>query len=98
MKKIVRYYSDGTEPLTDKQKADLERLAAMSDDDIDYSDIPKLTEAQLAEFRRAETFRPVKRQITARLDADVLDWLKSDGRGYQTRMNAILRKAMLEAE
>lgn len=38
---------------------------------------------------------PRKRQITARVDADVLDWLKSQGKGYQSRINAILRREML---
>jgi uncharacterized protein (DUF4415 family) len=48
-------------------------------------------------MRREEFFqppRPIKKSVTARIDADVLHWLKSDGEGYQSRMNAILRKAM----
>lgn len=57
-----------------------------------------MAEAQLAEMRRPEHFRPVKQQITARVDADVLAWLKSQGKGYQSRMNAILRDAMLNAK
>ena len=44
---------------------------------------------------RGKFYRPVKAQVTARLDADVLAWLKAGGQGYQTRMNAILRRAML---
>jgi uncharacterized protein (DUF4415 family) len=52
--------------------------------------------------RKLEAFsrhlpRPVKQQITARLDSDVLHWLKSQGKGYQSRMNEILRKEMLAA-
>lgn len=43
---------------------------------------------------RRKMFRPVKQSTTIRLDADVLDWLKASGKGYQTRMNAILREAM----
>jgi uncharacterized protein (DUF4415 family) len=43
-------------------------------------------------------YRPVKKQITARVDADVLAWLKSQGKGYQSRMNAILRDAMLNTK
>lgn len=77
---------------------DVERLQALaqtSDEDINLSDVPELTEVQLAEAERAKFFRPVKQQVTARLDADVLDWLRSKGKGYQTRMNAILRDAML---
>ncbi len=45
---------------------------------------------------RGHFYRPIKRQVTARLDADVLAWLKSGGQGYQTRMNAILRSVMLK--
>lgn len=70
----------------------------MSDDQIDRSDSPVLTDAQLAEMKRAEHYRPIKQQITARLDADVLAWLKVGGKGYQSRMNAILRQAMLSAK
>jgi uncharacterized protein (DUF4415 family) len=46
-------------------------------------------------MQRGKFYRPVKKQITARVDADVLAWLKSQGKGYQSRMNAILRDAML---
>jgi uncharacterized protein (DUF4415 family) len=45
--------------------------------------------------RRGHFYRPLKRQITARVDADVLDWLKAQGKGYQSRINAILRREML---
>jgi uncharacterized protein (DUF4415 family) len=59
---------------------------------IDYSDIPPLGD----DFFKKATARwpPAKLQLTIRLDADVLDWLKSNGRGYQTRINRILRAAM----
>jgi uncharacterized protein (DUF4415 family) len=64
----------------------------MRDADIDYSDIPPLDRTFL---RKAATpWPPAKRQLTIRLDADVLDWLKGQGRGYQTRINRILRIAM----
>ncbi len=64
----------------------------MNDSDIDYSDIPPLgTEF----FKKATVAWPsTKRQLTIRLDSDVLDWLKSMGKGYQTRINRILRAAM----
>lgn len=93
--KKVEYTLDTLPPLTEAQKDNLKQLAAMPDDQIDASDIPELTDAQLAEMKRPEHFRPVKKQITARVDADVLAWLKSQGKGYQSRMNAILRQAML---
>ncbi len=96
-KKEVSYTPDSLPPLTEAQRQNLERLATTPDDQINYDDIPKLTEAQLAEFKRPEHYRPVKKQITARVDADVLAWLKAGGRGYQSRMNAILRNAMLKA-
>ena len=82
--------------LTAEQRARLEALAAVPDEEIDFSDIPELTDAQLAEMKRVEHFRPLKRQITARVDADVLAWLRAPGPGYQSRLNAILRRAMLE--
>ena len=95
-RKTVSHTFDTLPPLTEKQRRDLEALAAQPDDAIDLTDIPELTGAQLAEMRPAAHYRPVKKQITARVDADVLAWLKSQGRGYQSRMNAILRREMLE--
>lgn len=83
-------------PLTERQRADLAALNLQSDDDIDHSDIATAAFATPA-TERGRFYRPVKRQITARLDADVLDWLKSQGAGYQRRMNAILRREMLAA-
>ena len=73
-------------------KSDLARIDRMSDADIDYSDIPELGD----EFFKKATvvWPPVKKQLTIRLDADVLDWLKGHGRGYQTRINRILRVVM----
>ena len=64
----------------------------MTDADIDYSDIPPLGD----EFFTKATvpWPPAKQQLTIRLDADVLAWLKGQGRGYQTRINHILRAAM----
>ena len=84
--------------LTEAEKIALRRAQAAGEDGIDTSDAPELTDAQLADMERGRFFRPVKKQITARVDADVLEWLKSGGKGYQSRMNAILRQAMLESE
>lgn len=64
----------------------------MKDSDIDYSDIPPLDRSFFT--RATETWPPAKQQLTIRLDADVLHWLRSSGRGYQTRINRILRMAM----
>ena len=70
-------------------KKRLAELKAMKKEDIDYSDIPELDERfwENAEVRLPET----KTGVYIRLDGDVLDWLKSQGKGYQTRINAILR-------
>ncbi len=71
-------------PLTPAQ------IAAIKDEDIDYSDIPPLDE----EFWKNARVRwpdRAKKQLTMRLDADIVDWFKSQGKGYQTRMNAVLR-------
>ena len=67
----------------------MKRLDAMSDPNIDYSDIPAL---DAAFFRDARVVVPPgKKQLTVRLDADVLQWLKDQGKGYHSRINAILR-------
>ena len=73
-------------------KSDLARIDRMREADIDYSDIPPLDKTFLK--RATAAWPPVKRQLTIRLDADVLDWLKGHGRGYQTRINRILRIVM----
>jgi uncharacterized protein (DUF4415 family) len=84
-------------PLTDAQREHLAALAALPDASIDTSDIPELSDEAWSTGVRGRFYRPVKQQITARVDADVLDWLKSQGKGYQGRLNAILRREMLAA-
>jgi uncharacterized protein (DUF4415 family) len=80
-------------PLTAKQKAILRKIKAKQgagdDSDIDFSDIPELTEEQLASAKR-----PARRLVAARLDQDVMEWLQSFGPGYSSRINAILRSVM----
>jgi uncharacterized protein (DUF4415 family) len=83
--------------MTKERMARLEALAARPDSEIDFSDIPELTEEQWKTAVRGNFYRPIKRQVTARVDADVLEWLKSQGKGYQSRINAILRREMLTA-
>ncbi|HME06973.1 MAG TPA: BrnA antitoxin family protein [Bryobacteraceae bacterium] len=73
-------------------KSDLARIDRMKDREIDYSDIPALDKSFLKKATVA--WPPVKKQLTIRLDADVLQWLKGHGRGYQTRINRILRVVM----
>jgi uncharacterized protein (DUF4415 family) len=70
-------------------KSDLKRIDALRDEDIDYTDIPALDEDFFKEARVVVS--PGKKQLTLRLDADVLAWLKAQGKGYQSRINAILR-------
>jgi len=67
----------------------LKRLDAVKDENIDYSDIPELDD----EFweNAVIEYPEKKKPITLRLDADLLEWFKSMGKGYQTRINAILR-------
>jgi len=75
-----------------KAAEELAALAAMPDKEIDTSDIPEIIDWSKAVVGRF--YRPVKEAVTIRLDADVLDWLKQGGRGYQTRVNKILRAVM----
>ncbi len=82
--------------ISSEQAARLEALAAMSDEDIDFSDIPETTAKDWEGAVRGKFYRPLKQVTTVRLDMDVVAWLKLQGRGYQTRLNDILRKAMLE--
>jgi uncharacterized protein (DUF4415 family) len=73
-------------------KTDFKRLREIRDRDIDYSDIAKLDEAF---WRTAKLTMPAtKDRVTIRLDHDLVEWLKKNGSGYQTRINAILRSYM----
>ena len=92
---MVEYTLDTLPKLTEERRKELAKLDALPADQIDTSDIPELTDEQWAKAVRGRFYRPIKQQITARLDADVLAWLKAGGQGYQTRMNAILRRAMM---
>ncbi len=84
--------------LTSKERQkQLKAVAAISDDRIDTSDVPELTEEQLSRAVRGQMYRPIKKPVTMRLDADVIAWLKENGRGYQTKANALLRKEMIRS-
>ena len=75
-----------------KYFSDVKRLRNMKDEEIDYSDIPELDEAF---FEKAVIVLPQpKASVSIRLDQEVLDWFKSQGKGYQTRINALLRAYM----
>jgi uncharacterized protein (DUF4415 family) len=85
-----------SKPLTERQRAALEgvrkRQGGAKAAAIDYSDIPVLTDKQLAQFRR-----PPKKLVAVRLDADVFEWLQQYGAGYSTRINNVLRAVMSQA-
>lgn len=99
MSKIVKRKVDMSKlpPLSAKQKAELKALATAPDEQIDYSDIPPLSSEFWKVAERGRFYKPVKKSTTVRVDADVLAWLKSQGKGYQTRINSILRNAMLRS-
>ncbi len=67
---------------------------------IDFSDIPEMTDEQLVQLqpshlRNPENYRPIKKKISIYVDADVLEYFKAKGKGYQTRINKVLRQEML---
>jgi uncharacterized protein (DUF4415 family) len=82
-------------PLTEVQRAELDALKAMTDEQIDYGDIPQTSGSFWLNARRNPYYRPVKQQLTLRLDADVIAWFKRNahgGRGYQSNINQALRE------
>lgn len=93
----VRYKQGDLPPLSDERLAELKMLNERPDSEIDYSDIPPLDETFWARAFPNPFFKPVKTHASVRIDSDVLAWLKSQGKGYQTRLNAILRKEMLRS-
>lgn len=94
MRKRVKRIAGG-KPLTAEQRKEISALAAMPDSEIDFSDIPRLPEDFWKRAVRNPFYRPVKRQVTVRLDSDIIAWLRRQGRGYQTRLNYLLRVAMM---
>jgi uncharacterized protein (DUF4415 family) len=86
-----------SDPLTPEQRAELERLAALPENEINTDDIPE--ERDWSGARRGAFFRPVKQQITLRLDADIIDWFRRHPKpdaGYQTTINQALRENVLQ--
>jgi uncharacterized protein (DUF4415 family) len=78
--------------VTNRQARELQALKRMPDNAIDLADLPDVADWSKAVV--GKFYRPIKKPLTLRLDADVLSWLKSQGKGYQTRINGILRDAM----
>ena len=84
-----------------KSGTNIKRLKKMTDAEIDLSDDPELTPDMFAKVivrRRLKPVVPNKVQLTVRLDSDVLAWLKSQGRGYQTKINEVMRAYMVESK
>ena len=81
----------------DSVRKELAALAAKPEGEIDFSDLPATSRNDWQGAERGKFYRPIKQQLTVRVDADVLEWLKSQGSGYQSRLNDILRNAMLGA-
>jgi uncharacterized protein (DUF4415 family) len=89
MGRIVRVNLEDLPPISEER---LREIEAIPDEDIDFSDIPELTEEDFAQAVWHPGYG--KQQVTVRLDRDVLHYFKQGGRGYQTRMNAVLRAYM----
>jgi uncharacterized protein (DUF4415 family) len=96
MKQTVTYRRAPGTPPTARQLRNLRELARMPDSAIDTSDIPVLPPSAWKHAVRGGLYRPVKKAVSIRLDADVILWLKKDGKGYQTRVNSLLRRQMLK--
>jgi uncharacterized protein (DUF4415 family) len=75
---------------------EIRALKRMKDSEIDTTDIPPVLDWSNAVI--GKFYKPIKKPLTIRIDADVLSWLKGQGRGYQTRINALLRNAMMNGE
>ncbi len=73
---------------------EIEALKRKPDSEIDFSDIPPITDEMWRNAIRGNPYLPKKQQLTVRLDSDVLVWLKGMGKGYQTKLNLMLRAAM----
>ena len=85
--------------LTAAQQAELDALSALPDDQINARDVPEQRDRSGA--RRGLFFRPIKKQLTLRLDADLIDWFKTrapNGEGYQTHINNALREYVTQHE
>jgi uncharacterized protein (DUF4415 family) len=92
---MVRYERHEIPPLTEEREAELKALADRPDSEIDYSDIPELDEEFFKNAVRNPFYRHMKTATTVDIDADILAWLKAQEGDYQTRINGILREAML---
>jgi uncharacterized protein (DUF4415 family) len=83
-------------PISSKSETDWQRLNTMTDEEIDLSDCPEITPEKFAKaiVRQGLPMDKSKAQVTLRIDSDVLEWFRSQGRGYQTQINRLLRAYM----
>ena len=81
--------------LPDAVRKELAGLIAKAEHEIDLSDLPATSAKEWQGAARGQFYRPTKQQLTVRIDSDVLAWLKAEGKGYQSRLNEILRAAMV---
>jgi uncharacterized protein (DUF4415 family) len=88
-------HESGKLPSDPARKMRLAAAFARPESEIDFSGIPEADDAFWKTAVRIGHEKPRKRQTTIRLDEDVIEWFKAAGRGYQSRMNAILRAVML---
>ncbi|MGC1921403.1 MAG: BrnA antitoxin family protein [Acidobacteriaceae bacterium] len=96
MPKIVRKTMAEAKAAFAGRQDELKKLKRMPDSEIDVSELPELTEKFWQNAVPNPFYRPVKKQITLRIDADILAWLRQQGpEGYQSRLNAVLRSVML---
>ena len=82
-----------SDPISAELLAQLQALEALPDSSIDLTDMPEVIDWSGAQ--RGKYYRPIKQLLSVRLDADLIDWFKSSGSGYQTRINAALREYVL---
>ena len=94
---VVRHRHVPNAPLTESQEAELAALQHADATDVNLEDIPELPENFWQNAVRNPYYRPTKTSTTMRLDSDVLAWFKQQGKGWQTRMNAVLRQEMMRA-
>ncbi|KAB1087020.1 BrnA antitoxin family protein [Neorhizobium galegae] len=89
-----------TKGLDDRRGKELDALEKLPDDAIDTSDISEITDEQWRLARRGDLYRPLKKSVTIRLDADVIEWFKehATGSGYQTEINSVLRQHVAQQE
>ncbi len=95
MKKVLRRTLTDRK-LTARQRREIGEIARRPEREIDYSDIPPLSEKLWENAVRNPFYRPVKQQVTLRIDADILAWPRRQGKSYQSRLNSLLRSAMME--